>query len=129
MIVKTKKTGLKPVTGVATFLDTINSWVLGHLPQLTGKPYTNIKEADGTISRLFSASVNPNKLKWHMDDEDRTIKVLGTTNWQFQLEDQLPVPLDQPIFIKRHQWHRLIKGDGPLMINITKHARTQTNKT
>ena len=92
-----------------------------HLPQLTGKPYTDIKEADGTISRLFSTSTKPGALKWHMDDEDRTIKVLGTTNWQFQLEDQLPVPLDQPIFIKRHQWHRLIKGDGPLIVNITKH--------
>jgi hypothetical protein len=102
---------------------------LEHLLQLTGKPYTDIKEADGTISRLFPASVNPNKLKWHMDDEDRTIKALGTTNWQFQFEDQLPVPLNSPIFIKRHQWHRLIKGDGSLMINITKHARTQTNKT
>jgi hypothetical protein len=93
-----------------------------------GKPYTDIKESDGTISRLFSASVNPNKLKWHMDDEDRIIKPLNPNNWQFQLEDQLPVPLNQPIFIKRHQWHRLIKGDGPLMVNITKHARAQTVK-
>ena len=129
MIVKIKKIGLKLVTGVATFLDTISSWVLGHLPQLTGKPYADIIEADGTISRLFSASTKPEDLKWHMDDEDRVITVLGETNWQFQFEDQLPVPLNKPIFIERHQWHRLIKGDGPLMISIYKHARTQTNKT
>lgn len=58
-----------------------------------------------------------------MDDEDRIVKPLNPNNWQFQLEDQLPVPLDQPIFIKRHQWHRLIKGDGPLIVNITKHAK------
>ena len=63
-----------------------------------------------------------------MDDEDRTIEALGPTNWQFQFEDQLPVPLDKPIFIERHQWHRLIKGDGSLMISITKHARAQTIK-
>ncbi len=129
MIVRIKKTGLKLVTGVATFLDTISNWVLGHLPQLTGKPYTDIIEADGTTSRLFSASTKPEDLKWHMDDEDRVITVLGETNWQFQFEDQLPVPLNKPIFIERHQWHRLIKGDGPLMISIYKHARTQTNKT
>ena len=129
MIVKIKKTGLKLVTGVATFLDTISSWVLQHLPQLTGKPYTDIIEADGTISRLFPASTKPEALKWHMDDEDRIVTVLGKTNWQFQFEDQLPVPLNKPIFIRRHQWHRLIKGDGPLMISIYKHARTQTNKT
>ena len=99
----------------------LSNWAWENLLLLTGKPYTDIIEADGTISRLFSASIKPEKLKWHMDDEDRTIKVLGHTNWQFQLEDQLPVPLNQPIFIKRHQWHRLIKGDGPLMISITKH--------
>jgi len=63
-----------------------------------------------------------------MDDEDRIITVLGETNWQFQFENQLPVPLDRPIFIKRHQWHRLIKGDGSLMISIYKNATTQTNK-
>ena len=58
-----------------------------------------------------------------MDNEDRTIKPLGPNNWQFQMENELPVPLDHPIFIKRHQWHRLIKGDDSLMISITKHAK------
>ena len=38
----------------------------------------------------------------------------------FQLEDKLPVSLNEPIFIKRHQWHRLIKGGGSLMVKITK---------
>ena len=129
MIVKIKKIGLKLVTGVATFLDTISNWVLQHLPQLSGKPYTDIIESNNTVSRLFPSTTKSEDLKWHMDDEDRIITVLGKTNWQFQFEDQLPVPLDRPIFIKRHQWHRLIKGDGPLMISIFKHARTQTNQT
>jgi len=107
----------------------LNNWVWENLLLGIGKPYTDIKESDGTISRLFSASTKSEKLKWHMDDEDRIIEALGPTNWQFQFEDQLPVPLNKPIFIKRHQWHRLIKGDGPLMISIYKNARTQTNKT
>jgi hypothetical protein len=101
----------------------LSNWGWENLPLLTGKPYTDIKEADGTVSRLFSASIRPEKLKWHMDDEDRIIIALNQTNWQFQFEDELPVPLNKPIFIKRHQWHRLIKGDGPLMISITKHAK------
>ena len=129
MIVKIKKIGLKLVTGVVTFLDTINNWASQHLPQLSGKPYTEFKEDDDSVTRLFPSWIKLEKLKWHMDDEDRIITVLGETNWQFQFEDQLPVPLNRPIFIKRHQWHRLIKGDGPLMISIYKHARTQTNKT
>ena len=129
MIVKIKKTGLKLVTGVVTFLDTISSWALQHLPQLSGKPYTDIIESDNTVSRLFPATTKSEDLKWHMDDEDRIIRPLHKTDWLFQLEDQLPVPLDGPIFIKRHQWHRLIKGTGSLTLKITKNARTQTNKT
>jgi hypothetical protein len=58
-----------------------------------------------------------------MDDEDRLIEPLGPNNWQFQMENELPVPLNKPIFIKRHQWHRLIKGDGSLMVSITKNAK------
>ena len=58
-----------------------------------------------------------------MDDEDRVITVLGETNWQFQFEDQLPVPLNKPIFIKKHQWHRLIKGTGHLTVKIIKHGK------
>jgi hypothetical protein len=101
----------------------LSNWALANLLQLTGKPYTDIKESDGTISRLFSASTKPEALKWHMDDEDRIVMPLEKTNWQFQFEDKLPVPLDRPIFIERHQWHRLIKGDGHLMISISKHAK------
>ena len=127
MIVKIKKTGLKLVTGVATFLDTTSSWVLQHLPQLSGKPYTEFKDKDGDVTRLFYERVNPQKLKWHMDDEDRIIQALHKNNWQFQLEDQLPVPLNKPIFIERHQWHRLIKGDGSLMIKVTKICKQSVN--
>ena len=122
MIVRIKKIGLKLVTGVATFLDTISSWVLQRLPQLSGKPYTEFKDKNNEITRLFHKGVNPQKLKWHMDDEDRIIQALHKNNWQFQLENQLPVSLDKPIFIKRHQWHRLIKGDDSLMIKVTKYA-------
>ena len=127
MIVKIKKTGLRLVTGVVTFLDTINSWVWQHLPQLSGKPYTEFKDKNNEITRLFHKGVNPQKLKWHMDDEDRIIQALHKNNWQFQLENQLPVSLDKPIFIKRHQWHRLIKGDDSLMIKVTKICKQSVN--
>ena len=98
-----------------------------HLPQLSGKPYTEFKDKAGDVTRLFYERVNPQKLKWHMDDEDRIIQALHKNNWQFQLEDQLPVPLNKPIFIERHQWHRLIKGDGSLMIKVTKICKQSVN--
>ena len=98
-----------------------------HLPQLSGKPYTEFKDKEGDVTRLFYERVNPQKLKWHMDDEDRIIQALHKNNWQFQLEDQLPVPLNKPIFIERHQWHSLIKGDGSLMIKVTKICKQSVN--
>lgn len=100
----------------------LNNWVSGTLLPDIGKSYIDIKEKDGTISRLFPSYIKPKKLKWHMDDEDRVVEALHETDWMFQLEDQLPVPLNKPIFIKRHQWHRLIKGKGSLTVKITKNA-------
>ena len=119
MTAKIKKTGLKLVTGVATSLDTISSWVLGLLPLLTGKPYINLGD-----KRFFPSWFKANCFKWHMDDEDRIVEALHNTDWMFQLEDELPVPLNKPIFIKKHQWHRLIKGSGHLYVRITKICDT-----
>ena len=98
-----------------------------HLPQLSGKPYTEFKEDGDSVTRLFPSWIKLEKLKWHMDDEDRIFQALHKNNWQFQLEDQLPVPLNKPIFIERHQWHRLIKGDGSLMIKVTKICKQSVN--
>lgn len=58
-----------------------------------------------------------------MDDESRLIEPLHQTDWMFQFDNQLPVPLDKPIFIERHEFHRLIKGTGSLTIKITKNAK------
>jgi len=55
---------------------------------------------------------------WHRDDQDRTIEILGETDWAIQLEDSLPTSLNKRIFIKRHEWHRVIKGTGKLQLKI-----------
>jgi hypothetical protein len=57
---------------------------------------------------------------WHRDDENRTIEIIGNTDWKIQLENQLPTSLNTPIFIERHQWHRVIKGTGNLRLKIYK---------
>jgi len=58
-----------------------------------------------------------------MDDEDRTVEATHKTDWMLQLENKLPVSLDKPIFIEKHQWHRLIKGKGHLTVKIIKHGK------
>jgi hypothetical protein len=85
-----------------------------------GKPYTDIEVTDKYIIREFNENIDPIELLWHRDDESRTIEILGETNWKVQLDNQLPTSLNQPIFIKRHQWHRVIKGDGNLKLKIYK---------
>lgn len=57
---------------------------------------------------------------WHRDDENRTIEIIGNTDWKIQLENQLPTSLNNPIFIEHHQWHRVIKGTGNLRLKIYK---------
>lgn len=79
------------------------------------RPYTDQQDI-----RTFSQDVHPNELMWHRDQENRLVEVIGTTDWMFQLDNQLPKPLTK-IFIKKDQWHRLIKGTGDLTVKITKY--------
>jgi len=83
-------------------------------------PYIDIEVTDKYIIREFNENIDPIELLWHRDDEDRTVEILGETNWGVQLDNELPTSLTQPIFIKRHQWHRVIKGDGNLRLKIYK---------
>ena len=84
------------------------------------QPYINIEITDEYIVREFDENIDPEELLWHRDDENRLVKIIGDTDWQLQLEDQLPTSLNEPIFIPRHTWHRAIKGTGKLKIKIYK---------
>lgn len=84
------------------------------------RPYTDIEITDEYIIREFDENIDPVELLWHRDDENRTIEIIGNTDWQLQLEDQLPTSLNEPIFIPKHVWHRAIKGHGTLRLKIYK---------
>jgi hypothetical protein len=84
------------------------------------KPYKDLEVTDQYIIREFNENIDPIELLWHRDDEDRTIEILEGIDWQVQLDNQLPVLLNQHIFIPRGMWHRTIKGTGPLKIKIYK---------
>jgi hypothetical protein len=85
-----------------------------------GRPYKDLEETDFYIIREFDENIDPIELLWHRDNEDRTVEIIGETDWKLQLEDSLPTSLNQPIFIPRHQYHRVIKGTGNLKIKIYK---------
>lgn len=84
----------------------------------SGKPYTDLEITDKYILREFGDDIDPIELMWHRDDQDRTIEIIGKTDWSIQLENSLPTSLNERIFIKRHEWHRVIKGTGKLLLKI-----------
>ena len=86
-------------------------------------PYTDIETTDTYIIREFNENIDPIELMWHMDNEPRTIEILEDTNWQIQLDNNLPTSLKEHIFIPKHHYHRLIKGDGTLLLKIYKHEQ------
>ena len=68
--------------------------------------------------RTFSSNTDIGEFTWHRDREDRVVELIEGENWHVQLDNELPTSLNQPIFIERHQWHRVIKGDGNLRLKI-----------
>jgi len=79
---------------------------------------TNIEQ--NVVIRCFDQNIDPIELKWHRDDENRLIEAIEHTDWLVQLENELPVSMNNPIFIPKHIWHRTIKGTGSLKIKIIK---------
>lgn len=82
------------------------------------RPYTNIEVTDKYIIREFDENIDPIELMWHRDNEDRTIEIIGKTDWKIQLDNELPTSLNKPIHIPKHKWHRAIKGNGKLKLKI-----------
>ena len=74
--------------------------------------------------RTFSADVDEMDLIWHADKENRIITVIKGSGWKFQFDEELPVEMTEgkSISILKGKLHRVIKGKGPLKINLQKHA-------
>lgn len=75
---------------------------------------------DGKIKRTFSPDVDSDELKWHQDLNDRKVTVIESGGWSFQMEDNLPNKLliAEQIVIPKFVWHRVIKGEGNLVVEI-----------
>lgn len=70
--------------------------------------------------RTFSKDVESEELKWHRDREDRIVTPINSNDWMFQRDNSLPEPIDKEIFIKKGEWHRVIKGTSDLEIKVKK---------
>lgn len=92
-------------------------------------PFFDQEIGEGEIIRKFNESVDPIELMWHRDDEDRLVEAVSETDWYIQLENELPKRFSEAVFIPRHEWHRLIKGSGELVVKIRKGKHEEHHKT
>ena len=86
-------------------------------------PFTETKVKNNTVIREFSKDTDSDELIWHLDREDRTVRVIESNGWQLQLDNQLPVLLEgkKEYKIPKYMYHRVIKGEGKLVVEIEKH--------
>ena len=74
--------------------------------------------------RTFPADVDEMDLIWHADKENRIITVLEGNGWKFQFDEELPIEMTEgkSISILKGVIHRVIKGNGPLVIKLQKNS-------
>lgn len=87
----------------------------------SGKPYDEFV-LEGETIRVFREETPEEDLVWHRDKEDRIITVLENNGWLFQYDDTKPKVLvvGEEYFIRKMEYHRLLKGKGKLIIKIKK---------
>jgi len=82
-------------------------------------PFSEKKIASNHYVRKFLAS-SAEKMVWHQDPEDRTIKLLAGSGWLLQMDNELPIKLvrGESYNIPQFIWHRLIATSGATDIEI-----------
>ena len=62
----------------------------------------------------------------HTDPFDQVIEVIESDGWFLQYNEEVPVLLNpgHKYFVQEYNWHRIIKGFGPLIIRVEKIKRT-----
>ena len=82
-------------------------------------PFTQEK-FENHIIRTFSKDVETDELKWHFDNENRKVTILEGTDWEFQMDDELPIILQvgNVIEIPKGIYHRIKRGTDDLKIKI-----------
>lgn len=82
------------------------------------KPYLDLRLKKNCFIRVFFPWVKGRDLVWHRDNSDRDIVPLLNSNWMFQFDNDLPFLLKEELFIKKSRYHRLLKGNGFLVLKI-----------
>ena len=92
-------------------------------------PFYERKFEDKYI-RLFKENLDNDELVWHRDREFRVVEVLSPGGWQFQFDNEIPITLSEGdvINIPALEWHRIIRGNEPLVISVEKLSMQEAKK-
>ena len=84
------------------------------------KPYHDESIIPSKFLRTFQENVDIDDLVWHQDHHDRTITILSGSNWKLQYDNSMPILLElgKKYYIPKNEYHRLIRGNGNLLIQI-----------
>ena len=85
-----------------------------------GLPFDEQELGDNTYIRIFNSETTAEDFEWHRDREDRKVTPLESNDWLFQMDNELPIPLDKELFIPKGIYHRVIPGTGILKIMLVK---------
>ena len=88
------------------------------------KPYKEIQISENKKLRFFhSDTLNESELVWHRDHNNRLVEVIEANGWSFQYDNELPIQLQEgdKLFIPKEHFHRVIKGNGDLVVEITEN--------
>lgn len=84
------------------------------------KPFIETIISKNEVVREFKPGQPEHLFKWHWDPEDRIVEVLEDSDWRFQYDNELPIPMITGVDIKIPEGiiHRLIPGTSDLKIKI-----------
>jgi hypothetical protein len=85
-------------------------------------PFREVGIGNKFYVREFSENVDSNMLVWHQDEEDRKIEIVESNGWKIQLDNELPILLEEgkTYIIPAYEFHRVLKGEGKLLILMEK---------
>ena len=85
--------------------------------------YTQEYISHNKFKRVFSSDISENELVWHRDKENRIVEVLEDSEWLFQMDNELPIPLKKGVKLEipKEVYHRVIKGTTDLEIMIEEY--------
>ena len=91
------------------------------------KPYKDKMISESVRVRSFLDNVSEDRLVWHRDRQNRVVEVIHSNGWLFQRDNSVPALLSSGdiLEIAANEWHRVIKGQGELVLKIIEEKKDQ----